>query len=100
MNGHNPTTFVSLDAGAPGPYGTARRARRASAHSWQDGERGDSGGYQRGGADAIVEEAGTWPSPTSPPSEDAAAAQCRANTNWNPSRLAALTELHGCLKAR
>jgi hypothetical protein len=46
------------------------------------------------------EEMTNLASPTSAPNEDAAAARCRANTNWNQPRLTALTEYHQCLRAR
>ncbi len=46
------------------------------------------------------EEMMALPSATSAPNEDAAATRCRANTNWNQPRMAALTEFHQCLRAR
>jgi hypothetical protein len=46
------------------------------------------------------EEMTNLPSPTSAPNEDAAAARCRLNTNWNQPRLTALTKYHQCLKQR
>ena len=45
-------------------------------------------------------EMAALPSATSAPNEDAAAAKCRADTNWNQSRTAALTQFHQCLRAR
>jgi len=46
------------------------------------------------------EEMTNLPSPASAPNEDAAAARCRLNNDWNQPRLAALTEYHQCLKQR
>jgi hypothetical protein len=46
------------------------------------------------------EEMTNLPSPLSAPNEDAAAARCRANTNWDQPRLTALSEYHQCLRAR
>jgi len=46
------------------------------------------------------EEMSALPSPTSAPNEDAAAARCRLENNWNQARLTALTEYHECLKRR
>jgi hypothetical protein len=40
------------------------------------------------------------PPATSAYGEDAWAARCRANTNWNQPRLTAITEYHQCLRAR
>jgi hypothetical protein len=46
------------------------------------------------------EEMASLPSATGAAGEDPAAARCRASTNWNQDRLAAITEYHQCLRGR
>jgi hypothetical protein len=46
------------------------------------------------------EEMVNLPSATSSLGDDAMAARCRASTDWNQSRLAALSAYHQCLRGR